>query len=110
MELEEIIAEFLIGAFLIFCGYQVGWKGNMQLVHRYHYTNVDPEDMKNYSKKLGIGGLIVGIGIALMPILNLITHTEMGYYVGFISVIGGTIYLLIIIIKYNGKLISFWRK
>lgn len=51
METEEMIAELAIGIFLIFLSYQVGMKGNIALLHSYHYTNLDPKDHKKSHKK-----------------------------------------------------------
>lgn len=110
MEIEEIIGELIIGVFLLFTAFQIGCKGNIQLIHSYHYTNLDPKDLKIYTKKMGIGSAVVGAGVFLIPVINLISHSDAGYYVGFISVIAGTLYLIMVIVKYNGTLISFRRK
>ena len=58
-------------------------------------------------KKIGIGTLLVSIGILVMPIINLISHSELGYYIGLILIFAGVFYIIFIIVKYNGKLISF---
>lgn len=110
MEIEEIIGELIIGIFLLFIAFQVGCKGNIQLIHSYHYTNLDPKDQKSYLKKMGIGASIVGIGVILIPPINLLSHSDAGYYVGLISIIIGTLFLIITIIKYNGTLFSFRKK
>ena len=78
MELEELIVEIVIGLFLLFTSYQIG-----------------------------IGTLLVSIGILVMPIINLISHSELGYYIGLILIVVGVFYIIFIIVKYNGKLISF---
>lgn len=70
---------------------------------------VCPRQEKNYvfTKKIGIGTLLVSIGILVMPIINLISHSELGYYIGLILIVVGAFYIIFIIVKYNGKLISF---
>ena len=73
----------------------------------YHYTQLDPKDKKVFTKKIGIGTLLVSIGILVMPIINLISHSELGYYIGLILIVVGVFYIIFIIVKYNGKLISF---
>ena len=90
MELEELIVEIVIGLFLLFTSYQIGIKEN-----------------KVFTKKIGIGTLLVSIGILVMPIINLISHSELGYYIGLILIVVGVFYIIFIIVKYNGKLISF---
>ena len=100
MELEELIVEIVIGLFLLFTSYQIGIKENITLLHGYHYTQLDPKDKKVFTKK-------IGIGILVMPIINLISHSELGYYIGLILIVVGVFYIIFIIVKYNGKLISF---
>lgn len=68
MELEELIVEIVIGLFLLFISYQIGIKENITLLHGYHYTQLDPKDKKVFTKKIGIGTLLVSIGILVMPI------------------------------------------
>ena len=82
-------------------------KENITLLHGYHYTQLDPKDKKVFTKKIGIGTLLVSIGILVMPIINLISHSELGYYIGLILIVVGVFYIIFIIVKYNGKLISF---
>ena len=77
MELEELIVEIVIGLFLLFTSYQIGIKENITLLHGYHYTQLDPKDKKVFTKKIGIGTLLVSIGILVMPIINLISHSEL---------------------------------
>ena len=81
MEIEEVVVEIVMGLFLLFLSYQVGIKG--------------------------IGSLLVSIGVIAMPIINLISHSELGYYIGLTLIVVGVFYIIFIIVKYNGKLISF---
>lgn len=110
METEEIIAELAIGIFLIFLSYQVGMKRNIALLHSYHYTNLDPKDLKKFTQKMGLSNLLVGSGIIMIPVINLISESELGYYVGVFMIFLGVFFLIFFIVKYNGKLISFKKK
>ena len=38
--MTERIVETLLGLFLIYLGYRVGWKGEMGTIHRYHTAYV----------------------------------------------------------------------
>lgn len=105
MELEELIVEIVIGLFLLFTSYQIGIKENITLLHGYHYTQLDPKDKKVFTKKIGIGTLLVSIGILVMPIINLISHSELGYYIGLILIVVGVFYIIFIIVKYNGNIL-----
>lgn len=107
MEIEEVVVEIVMGLFLLFLSYQVGIKENITILHSYHYTHLDPRDKKVFTKKIGAGTLVVSIGVIIIPIINLISRSELGYYIGLISIIIGVVYIIFIIIKYNGKLISF---
>ena len=80
---------------------------NLLNCQRRDYTQLDPKDKKVFTKKIGIGTLLVSIGILVMPIINLISHSELGYYIGLILIFAGVFYIIFIIVKYNGKLISF---
>ena len=46
MEITEIIIETLLGILLIVFAYLIGCKGQIQLLHSYHYQNVSEEDKK----------------------------------------------------------------
>lgn len=105
--MEEVIAELLIGAFLIFISYQIGCKGNIQLVHSYHYTNLSKENKQQFTKWLGIGNFLVGLGVFCIPIINWILGHDIGDYFGLAAMIAGVAIMVWTIIKYNGALISF---
>ena len=107
MELEELIVEIVIGLFLLFTSHQIGIKESITLLHGYHYTQLEPKDHKVFTRKIGIATFLVSIGILVMPIINLISHSELGYYIGLILIVVGVFYIIFIIVKYNGKLISF---
>ena len=83
----------------------MGCKGNFLLIHSYHYRNLDSKDTKAYTKRIGIGGLFVGLGVFLIPVLNLIFR-----YIGVAMIVVGVALILFFIIKYNGRLIRFKRK
>ena len=106
MELEELIVEIVIGLFLLFISYQIGIKENITLLHGYHYTQLDPKDKKVFTKKIGIGTLLVSIGILVMPIINLISHSELGYYIGLILIVVGVVLYHIHHCKIQWKLLA----
>ena len=103
MEITEIIIETLLGILLIVFAYLIGCKGQIQLLHSYHYQNVSEEDKKPYTQKMGIGNAILGIGILTMPYLNLI-YMPLGYYTVIPFIIVGIVWMIVYTIKYNGSL------
>lgn len=110
MEAEEMIVELVLGAFLIFMSYQIGRKGNLALLHWYHYTNLKPEDRGIFAKRIGGGTFLTGAGVFVMPVLNLISGSELGYYAGAAMIGLGVCCLLFFIIKYNGSLTGLRRR
>lgn len=110
MEIQEIVTEIVVGIFLLWIAFQIGYKENIQLIHRYHYINVDRKDLKVYTTKMAKGTLGIGIGVILMPIINMISGSEAGYYVGLLSIILGILFLIYVVIKYNGSLFGLRKK
>ena len=110
MSLAEWFVEILVGMLILYVSYQVGWKGNVRLLHGCHYLNVSSRNIQPFTRKMGIGGVIVGFGIVSMPIINWLTKWDLGYYMGLGAVVIGVIWMACTVIKYNGALISFRRK
>ena len=107
MDAGEICVEVILGILAIFLAYEIGLRGRTDLIHIYHYSEVKPALKKDYTRKMGLGCLIVGIGVLLMPVLNQLSRTEAGYYVGLIAIISGVVLMLHTVKKYNGKLFTF---
>ena len=63
MEIEEVVVEIVMGLFLLFLSSQVGIKENITFLHSYHYTHLNPKDKKAFTKRIGIGSLLVSIGV-----------------------------------------------
>lgn len=110
MELEEIIFESILGIFLIYTSYQMGIKGNITLLHGYHYRNIDPDKKDEFAKRVGLGNFFVGLGVLVIPVLNMMTSSELGDYIGLGMIIIGIVLMIIYIIIYNGNLISFKKR
>lgn len=102
--MEELIAETLIGLFLIYMGYRVGWKGELAAVHRWHYANLSEENRPKFCKGCGTGEMIVGVGCAVMPYINLISQSELGYWIGLVTIGVGFSKIVLTIIKYHQRL------
>ncbi len=68
---------------------------------------LDPKDKKVFTKKIGIGLYWLVLVFLLMADYQFISHSELGYYIGLILIVVGVFYIIFIIVKYNGKLISF---
>ena len=46
--MTERLVETLLGLFLIYLGYRVGWKGELWTIHRYHTAYVAEQDRMKF--------------------------------------------------------------
>ncbi len=69
----ESILIIIVGALLIVTGI-FNFKGNLKLLHSYHYKRVSEEDKKPFSKLVGTGSLIIGGSILTSGILTMINY------------------------------------
>ena len=63
--------EFAVGALCIVLGLIIWLKRKVSLLHDYNYKNVKDEDIPAYSKRMGVGVLLIGTGICLSAVFNL---------------------------------------
>ncbi len=101
-----LIIEFSTGLLCIVMGLLIWKKQKVSLLHDYHYKNVREEDIPAYSRRIGIGIILIGAGICLMGVLNILGSSFwwIPLIAGFIS---GIIVLHTAQKKYNGSWLSF---
>ena len=102
--MTERIVETLLGLFLFYLGYRVGWKGELWTIHRYHTAYVAEQDRMKFCRGCGIGEMVAGVGCALMPWVNLLTRSEAGYWIGAAAIGIGFLGIVLTILRYNGRL------
>ena len=100
-----IIVELAVGLLCVVLGLVIWIKKKVSLVHTYHYKNVKQEDLPAYSRLLGIGLILIGVGIGVTGLLNLF---ESAFWwipmaAGFVA---GFIVMSIAQKKYNGSWFS----
>lgn len=100
-EIVGDIALYFVAVMSFVFAYLIGIKGKTELLHSYHIKRLKEEDKPIFAKKVGIGQLVLSFGMFIMPTVRLIFKTHIGYIIGTIIVITGTIYVLSVIIKYN---------
>ena len=66
-----VITELACGALCIVLGIIIWSKRKTSLLHDYHYANVQDEDIPAYTKQIGIGLILIGVGIALAGLFDL---------------------------------------
>ena len=62
--MEEIILTYVIGIAVIVIGI-LNMCGNVSMLHSYHRKRVKEEDLKPFSKLVGIGTIIIGLGLTI---------------------------------------------
>ena len=94
-----------VGLFLIGMGLVVWKKRKISLVHEYHWRNVREKDIAPYTKRMGIGLILIGLGTAVTGVVELLYPKLwcIPFLAGFIS---GFIVLHKAQMKYNGSWLS----
>ncbi len=98
-----IIIEILAGLLIAYCGYQTAFKQNLRVLRDFHYRKVSETDKPVFAKIVGTGNLLSGLGILLMPLVNLLFQTTAGYWLGMGLLVVGIIVSVYGIVKYNYK-------
>ena len=101
--MAEYIAELVLGLFCLWTGWRLIYKQDLSAVHKYHYNFVMEQDIPAFSRKLGIGNAIIGMGIIAVPVLDFLLPWDMDLLCLFI-IFGGFGYIVFNIFKYNGRL------
>lgn len=65
------IVEFAVGAMCIVMGVLLWKKQKLSLLHDYHYQHVKEEDIPAYARRMGLGIIAIGAGIAVTGVLEL---------------------------------------
>ena len=100
-----MIIEAVVGLLLAAMGFLIWKKQKVSLLHDYHYKNVKEEDLPAYTKEMGLGLIVMGLGIILTGVLDLIESSfwwaamAVGFVIGLIMIIHAQK-------KYNGSMIS----
>ena len=99
------IVEASVGILCIVLGLIIWLKRKVSLLHTYHYQNVKEEDIPAYCRLIGIGLIIIGVGIAVTGVLNLLYLSRwwIPLVVGFGA---GLTVMYIAQKKYNGSIMG----
>ena len=99
------IIELAIGLLCIILGLLIWKKQKVSLLHDDHHKNVKEEDVPAYTRLVGIGLLLIGAGVCVTGLLNLIKSALwwVSMAAGFVA---GLILMSIGQKKYNGSWFS----
>lgn len=76
---SEGIICLAVGAGCMALGLIIWKKQNISLVHEYHRNRVRPEDVPAYTRLVGQGLMLAGIGSALTGMVNAVSGTRLGW-------------------------------
>ena len=77
------------------------FKGNINSIHWYNRARVTKENEKKYGKMMGIGMMIMGTGIIVTTLLQIIFDSESLWLITVISIIVGLLFMIYGQFKYN---------
>ena len=103
----ENIITIILGVVFIVIGISQT-KGNLSLLHSYHYKRVKEEDKPIFGKLVGIGSIIIGVGMIfasgsfyLSTLLTNAIFEILGYVFLILGMVVGLIIEFYAMIKYN---------
>lgn len=103
----EIMILLILGIVLIAIGVS-NTKGNLSLLHSYHYKRVKKDDIIPFGKTVGLGTIIIGSSIVINAMLYIIiyfTNIQMFELIGniimIISCVIGIAIIFYAMLKYN---------
>ncbi len=100
-----ILTEMAASTICTVLGLLIWKKQRISLLHEYHYRNVKKEDIAAYTREIGAGLIIIGIGIFLTALLELL-HSSFWWAPLFSGFFFGLIVMCRAQKKYNGSLMS----
>ena len=105
----EFISYAAVGAILIVLGFLTWKKQKVSILHSYHYQNVKEEDLPAYTKSMGIGQIVIGIGLCLTGVVRLFTLDKISWAPAIVLGIIGLAIFHKAQMKYNGGWFSLKR-
>ena len=102
--MNENIFMLVFGILLIPLGI-MNIKGNISSIHWYNRTRITEETRPKYGKLMGSATIIIGEGLIIAAILNIVFKTEITALIGGIiasaAAVAGVVIMLYAQIKYN---------
>ena len=97
----EFILLLAVGIIFLVIGWLIWKKEKISLIHSYHYDKVSDTNKGAYTALVGKGALIIGTGIIITGIIDLVTQTGWGWIVFGASFIVGLGFMILAGIRYN---------
>ena len=100
-----VIIEAAVGALCIVLGLLLWKKQWVSLLHDYHYKHVKKDDIPAYTRQMGIGLIMIGAGIAVTGLLNLV-YPPLWWIPLLAGFVTGIAVIYMAQKKYNGSMFS----
>lgn len=98
-----VAIELAVGILCIILGLLIWKRQKVSILHDYQHKHVRADDLPAYSRMIGIGLIIIGMGICLTGILNLIFQSILSLIALGLGFVCGIIILCRAQKKYNGS-------
>ena len=100
-----VIIDVAIGLLCIVFGLLLWKKQKISLLHDYHYKRVRKEDIPAYTRKMGIGLIIIGVGVIITGITYIFEPSQ--WWVPMVPIALGFVFGIAVMgkaqKKYNGS-------
>jgi len=100
-----VIVDGAVGLLCIVLGVLLWKKQKISLLHSYHYKNVRKEDIPAYTRLAGIGLLLIGAGICITGLLELL-YSPLWWLPLTVGIVGALLVMNRAQKRYNGSWFS----
>ena len=90
-----------VGVIFMILGYLLWKREKINILHRYHYRNVSPDNKKVFCKMTGQGLILIGSGLLITGIFIFKTHSMYSFIAFAVGLIAGITLLINAGLKYN---------
>lgn len=101
---KETIAIAAIGIVLIVLGIITWKKQTTAFLHSYHYKKVEEDELPEYTKRMGIGQIIIGIAFCLAAVFRLLSKRTVSWVIFIAGLAAGVAVILKAQSDHNGSL------
>lgn len=102
----ELVVMLITGIICFILGFLLWKKQKISIMHNYHHRNVKQQDVRAYTRLMGIGVIVIGICTGITGIINYVLETGMGWIIFALGFIAGLIIMNKSQRKYNGSWFS----
>ena len=102
--ITETLGFAAVGVVLIVLGFLTWKKQTIAFLHSYHYKNVKEEEIPEYTKRMGIGQIIIGVAFCLTALLRFLSKQTASWVIFLSGLAAGLVFILKAQSRHNGSL------